>query len=399
MYKFRGIRTIEDLKGKKVLLKLDLNLSLDEDKKVNTDSILRIESILPTMAYLIDRGAKIVIIAFLGRPEGKFVKELRMDPVAELLSKYINKEVKKLDSCLSEDIKNDIDEMSDADVLLLENIRFYKEEKENDDKMAKSLTELFDIYVNDAFSSAHRNHMSSSAIINFLPSYVGFKFQEEIENLDGILKSNCNNRLLILGGAKIKTKLVLIEKLIDKFDNILLGGVMANTFLKARGINIGKSVFEKECLESAKKIDSNKIILPEDALVSDEIALTSKASVKKIKDMNSEDLILDIGPETTKSFLKYINNTELIIWNGPMGYFELNQFKNGTQELIVEMVKSKSKIYTGGGETITMLNEMNMIQDFDFVSTGGGAMLEFLAGNELPTLKALEDNFSKFNKK
>jgi phosphoglycerate kinase len=397
MYKFKGIRTIENLQGKKVLLKLDLNLSLDENKKVNTDSILRIESILPTMSYLMDRGAKIAIIAYLGRPEGEFVKELRMDPVAELLSKYINKEVKKLDSCLPEDIKNDINEMRDSDVLLLENIRFYKEEKNNDEKMAKSLAELFDIYVNDSFSSAHRNHMSSSAIINFLPSYVGFKFQEEIENLDKVLKNNCNNRLLVLGGAKIKTKLVLIEKLQDKFDNILLGGVMANTFLKSRGINIGKSVFEEGCLKKAKEIDSSKIILPEDVLVSDEIASTSKAFVKKIEDMSPEDLILDIGPETIKSFIKYISNTELILWNGPMGYFELNQFRNGTQELIVEMVDSQSKIYTGGGETITILNEMNMTQDFDFVSTGGGAMLEFLAGNELPTLKALEDNFDKFN--
>ena len=388
---------IENLQGKKVLLKLDLNLSLNEEKKVNTDSILRIESILPTMSYLMDRGAKIVIIAYLGRPGGVFVKELRMNPVAELLSKYINKEVKKLDSCLPRDIENDINEMNDADVLLLENIRFYKEEKNNDEKMAKSLAELFDIYVNDSFSSAHRNHMSSSAIINFLPSYVGFKFQEEIENLDEILKNNCSNKLLILGGAKIKTKLVLIEKLQDKFDNILLGGVMANTFLKSRGINIGKSVFEEECLEKAKNIDSNKIILPNDVLVSNEIALTSKASVKNIKDISPEDLILDMGPETIKFFSKYVSSAELTLWNGPMGYFELNQFRNGTQELIMEMIDSGARIYTGGGETITMLNEMNMIQDFDFVSTGGGAMLEFLARNKLPTLKALEDNFNKFN--
>lgn len=399
MYKFKGIRTIKNLQGKKVLLKLDLNLSLNEDKKVNPESILRIKSILPTISYLMDRGAKIAIIAYLGRPEGEFIKELRMDPIAELLSKYINKEVKKLDSCLAEDIKNDINEMDDADVLLLENIRFYKEEKENDEKMAKSLAELFDIYVNDSFSSAHRNHMSSSAIINFLPSYVGFKFQEEIENLDGIFKNDCKNRLLILGGAKIKTKLVLIQKLQDKFDSILLGGVMANTFLKARGINIGKSFFEEECLEKARKIDSHKIILPKDVLVSNEIALTSKALVKKVENIGSEDLILDIGPETIKFFIKHINHTELILWNGPMGYFELNQFRNGTQELIVEMVSSGARIYTGGGETITILNEMNMIQDFDFVSTGGGAMLEFLAGNELATVKALENNFSKLNKK
>ncbi len=397
MYKFKSMRTIGDLQGKKVLLKLDLNLSLDENRKVNTNSILRIKSILPTINYLMDKGARIVIIAYLGRPEAKFEEELRMNPVAKLLSRYINKEVKKVDSCMAEDIKNDINEMNDSDVLLLENIRFYKEEEDNDQKMAKSLAQLFDVYINDSFSNAHRDHMSSSAITKFLPSYIGFKFQEEIENLDGILKTECNNILLILGGAKIKTKLSLIEKLIDKFDKVLLGGVMANTFLKARKINIGKSIFEKECLKKAKSIDSDKIILPKDVLVSNEIASTSEASIKNIEDIDSNDLILDIGPQTIELFSNHINNTELILWNGPMGYFELNQFRNGTQELITEMVESGARIYTGGGETITVLNEMNMTQDFDFVSIGGGAMLEFLAGNELPALKALEENDLKYN--
>ena len=392
MYKFKSIGDIKDLEGKRVLLKLDLNLSLDENKKVNTESVLRVESALPTINYLMDRGGRIAIISHLGRPDGQFVPELKMDPVAELLSKYINKNVKKLDSCLTNDIKDDINNMQDSSVLLLENIRFYKEEKENNEEMAKSLAGLFDVYINDAFSSAHRNYMSSSAITKFLPSYMGFKFQEEVENLGNILKIECQNRLLILGGAKIKTKLVLIEKLINKFSYILLGGVMANTFLKARNMNIGKSVFEEECLEKARNIDSDKIILPIDALVSDEIKLGSGSSIKNIEDIISEDLILDIGPKTTTLFSSYIHKAELILWNGPMGYFELNQFRNGTQELINEMVSSEARIYTGGGETITVLNEMKMSQDFDFVSTGGGAMLEFLAGNELPALKALEEN-------
>lgn len=392
MYKFKGIREIEGLSGKKVLLKLDLNLSLDKNKKVNPDSVLRVESILPTLNYLIDKGAKVVIISYLGRPDGEFVRELRMDPIAELLSKYLNKEVKKLDSCIAEDIKDDIERMNESDIILLENIRFYKEEKANDENMAKSLAKLFDVYVNDSFSSAHREHMSSAVIMKFLPSYIGFKFQEEIENLSEVLDCDCENRVLILGGAKIKTKLILIEKLQSKFKHILLGGVMANTFFKARGINIGKSFFEKDCLDQAKKIDSDKIILPIDVLVSNEINSESKTLIKNIKDIDKNDLILDIGPQTIKLFSKYIEESELILWNGPMGYFELNQFRNGTQELITEMVHSGAKIYTGGGETITILNEMNMTNDFDFVSTGGGAMLEFLAGNELPTLKALNNS-------
>ena len=191
MYKIRSMREIGDLQGKKVLLKLDLNVSLSENKEINPDSILRIESILPTMNYLMDKGAKIVIISYLGRPGGKFVEELKMDPVAELLSKYINKRVKKLDSCLANDIKKDINNMSDGDVLMLENIRFYKEERGNSEKMAKTLAELFDVYINDSFSSAHRDHMSSSAITKFLPSYTGFKFQEEIEGLDSVFKTEC----------------------------------------------------------------------------------------------------------------------------------------------------------------------------------------------------------------
>jgi phosphoglycerate kinase len=396
MYKFKSIRKIGDLQGKKVLLKLDLNLSLDKTGTVNEDSVLRIESVLPTINYLMDKGSRIIIISYLGRPAGKFVEELKMNPVAELLSKYVNKEVKKLDSSMVQNTKKDIDNMGDSDIILLENIRFYKEEKENDEKMAESLAKLFDIYVNDSFSNAHRKHMSSCAITNFLPSYMGFKFQEEIENLNNILEMDCSNRLLILGGAKLKTKLVLIEKLKDKFDKILLGGVMANTFLKARGMDIGKSIFEEECLEKAKNIDSDKIILPIDILVSKEINNESSILTKDIEEINSDELILDIGPKTIKLFLDYIKSTDLILWNGPMGYFELNQFKNGTQELITAMVSSKAKIYTGGGETITVLNEMKMNQDFNFVSTGGGAMLEFLAGNELPALQALEDNVLKF---
>ncbi len=391
MSKYKSIGEINNLKGQKVLLKLDLNLSLDKNGKVNENS-LRIKLILPTINYLIDQGARVTIISYLGRPEAKFVEKLKMDPVANLLSKYLNKKVKKLDSCLTADIKDDINKMQDGDLILLENIRFYKEEEENDLQMAKSLSQLFDLYINDSFSNAHRKHMSSVAITKFLPSYMGFEFQDEIENLSDVLTTECSNKVLILGGAKIKTKLSLVEKLEAKFDNVLLGGVMANVFLKIRGINIGKSIFENDCLEKAKNIDSDKIILPSDVLVSDSISADERTDIKMIKDINNNDLILDIGLQTIKLFSEYISKAKLILWNGPMGYFELNQFRNGTQELIVQMTNSKAQLYTGGGETITILNEMNMIQDFDFVSSGGGAMLEFLAGNDLPALKALEEN-------
>lgn len=392
MYNFKKIRDIKDLKGKKVLLKLDLNLSLDEHKNIHKDSVLRVESILPTIFYLIDRKAKIVIISHLGRPQGKIVEELKMDPIAKLLSEYLGKKVKKIDSCRPQSIAEDINNMSSGDIILLENIRFYKEEEENDQEMAQDLAQLFDLYINDAFSCAHREHMSSSAITNFLPSYVGFKFQEEVENLRLILDKKTENALLILGGAKIKTKLSLIKKIENKFNKILLGGVMANTFLKSRNINIGKSVFEATCLDTAKEIDSDKIILPLDVLVSKAISSDAKSEIKNINIIKDDDLILDLGPQTMDLFDKHIQSADLILWNGPMGYFELNQFRNGTQELISKIVNSSASIYTGGGETITMLSKMNMTGDFDFVSTGGGAMLEFLSGNDLPALKALENN-------
>ncbi len=386
---YKSIKDIKNLKDKKVLLKLDLNLSLDKNGRIDQDSTLRIESVLKTIKFLLSKKTKIVIISYLGRPNG-FDKKYKMDAVSKILSKYIGKKIKKLDSALPQDIEKDILKMKSGDIIMLENIRFYSEEEKNDKLFAKKLAKLFNIYVNDSFSNAHRAHMSCSAIMQYLPSYAGFRLEEEIKNLSLAMKKEAG-KILILGGAKVDTKLMLIKKLNNSCDYILLGGVLANTFLALRQINIGKSIYDNKFLKLAKKIDSKKIILPIDAITAKKIYST-KIEIKDIKNISDDDMILDIGPKSVELFAKYIKKSKMILWNGPMGYFENKKFQKGTMDLVYCMKKYKSIVYTGGGETVTMIKKLKLEKVFKFISTGGGAMLEFLSGLELPAIKALNKN-------
>ncbi len=298
---YKVIENIGNIKNKKILLKLDLNLSIDKNGKIDQDSTLRVESVVKTIKFLLVRGGKIVIISYLGRPNG-FDKKYKMDEVAKILSGYIGKKIKKLDSALPKDIEKDLAKMKSKDIIMLENIRFYSEEEKNDIVFAKNLAKLFDIYVNDSFSNAHRAHMSCSAIMRFLPSYAGFRLEEEISSLTIAMKKG-NGKLLILGGAKVDTKLELIKKLRNSYDYILLGGVLANTFLASRKINIGKSIYDDKFLKLAKKIDSKKIILPIDVVTAKKID-SSKTQIKDIADVDSDDMILDIGSKSVEFFGK-----------------------------------------------------------------------------------------------
>lgn len=389
---YKKIQDIKDLKSKKVLLKLDLNLSFLKNGQVDSENAYRIEASLKTIKYLINKGARITIISYIGRPDGKFDKKYKMDSVAKVLSKYLNKSVKKLDSALPNDILGDIEKMKDKDIILLENIRFYSEEMTNDEIFAKNLSKLFDLYINDSFSNAHRKHMSSVAITKFLPSYMGIRFEYEISSLQKILNSKFSNAVLIMGGAKADTKLPVISKLQNKFEVVLLGGVLANNFLYSRGCNIGKSFFEKNLISESKKTDSKKIILPIDIVVSKKIDSKSKSQIKYISDISNDDIVLDIGPETVKLFIKYIQKAKFILWNGPLGYFEITKYRNSTELIIKQIKKSKALSYSGGGETVVLLSELKMKNAFDFISTGGGAMLEFLSGKKLPGLESLMNN-------
>ncbi len=387
MYKI--IENIGDIKNKKILLKLDLNLSIDKNGKIDQDSTLRIESVIKTIKFLLAKGGKIVIISYLGRPSG-FDKKYKMDEVAKILSGYVGKKIKKLNSALPKDIEKDLAQMKSKDIIMLENIRFYSEEEKNDIVFAKNLAKLFDVYVNDSFSNAHRAHMSCSAIMQFLPSYAGFRLEEEVSSLTSAMKKG-NGKLLILGGAKVDTKLELIKKLRNSYDYILLGGVLANTFLASRKINIGKSIYDDKFLKLAKKIDSKKIILPVDVITAKKID-SSKTQIKDIADVDSDDMILDIGPKSVEFFGKYIKKSKMILWNGPMGYFENKKFQKGTIDLLLSMKRYKSIVYTGGGETVTMIKKLKLEKVFKFISTGGGAMLEFLSGLKMPAIEALKKN-------
>lgn len=389
---YKTLRQIKNLKNKKVLLKVDLNLSVGKNGKIDSDSNIRIKSILNTINFLCLKNAKIIIISYLGRPEGNYDAKYKMDPVAKTLSKYLNgKKIKKLDSCVSKDIQKDIENMKAKDIIMLENIRFYKEEMINDKKFAKELARLFDLYVNDSFSNAHRNHMSSSAITEFLPSYIGIRFEEEIKSLDAVVSGKQKNKVFILGGAKVDTKLEIIKKLQGKFDFILIGGVLANTILKSRGFEIGKSICDEKFINLAKTIKNKKIILPIDALTSKSLE-NKNIEVKDIKKIEKDDLILDIGPKTIELFARHIKNSKMILWNGPMGYFERSEFRVGTEAILKLIKKYKIKAYTGGGETFTLLNTLKMNNIFSFISTGGGAMLEYLNSPKLPALEMLKKN-------
>lgn len=389
---YKKLESLMNLKSKKVLLKLDLNLSFLKNGQVDPENAFRVEASLKTIKYLISKKARIAIISYIGRPDGSYDGKYKMDKVASVLSKYLNKKVKKLNSAMPKDISKDIEKMKDSDVILLENIRFYKEEMINDSYMAKQLAELFDLYINDAFSNAHREHMSACAVSKYLPSYIGFRFDYEIKELNKILKSKFKNALLIMGGAKADTKLPVISKLINKFDKILVGGVIANNFLYSRNIKIGKSVFESKLIDATKKVDSKKIIIPIDVVVSKNINEKSKSEIKDLDKIEDDDIILDIGPKTIKLYSQYIKNAKFILWNGPMGYFEIKKYRQATELMIKEIKKSKSLKYSGGGETVGLLNELKMKNAFDFISTGGGAMLEFLSGKKLPVITYLEKN-------
>lgn len=390
----RTIKNIKNLRCKRVLLRLDLNVPV-EKKKVKDD--WKIIKILPTLQYLISKDAKIVIVSHFGRPEGKSNRKLTLLPIAKYLEKILGKKVIFLkDKIGSKKLANKINALNCGGVSMLENIRFYSGEEKNDKNFAKKFDEIADVYVNDAFAVSHREHASVSAVTKILSSYAGFLLDEEIKVLDEVLKNPKKPLVILLGGAKASTKIPIIENFLEKADHILLGGALATTFLAAKGYNIGASLIDKESIPKIKKLlKSKKIILPQDVIVGkikngEPIVL----EIGKRKDLVDKKMsILDIGSKTTNEYADIIKEAQTIIWNGPMGYFEKENFSHGTISL-ARLIASRSsgKVFgvVGGGETIEALKKTKMEQYVDWVSTGGGAMLNFLAGNKLPGIEALK---------
>ena len=390
----RSIRNETSLRDKKILLRLDLNVPLDKEKISDTT---RIDKILPTLKFLNEQKAKIIILSHVGRPRGKVLKELSLKPICENLQEQLGLSVKLISQNINEiKNKNFFDKFNEK-ILMLENIRFYAEEEKNDNKFARHLASLGDLYVNDAFSCSHRAHASIVEISKFLPSFSGLQLDLEINALTKITSEITKPITCIIGGSKISTKIEIIKNLIPKFDNIIIVGGMANNFIEYFGHNIGKSIKEKKCapiieeIISLSKKEKCEITYPEDVLVSKD--LNGSCKKKELNEILDDEMILDIGPKTIDKVTNIINSSNTILWNGPTGYFENPNFANGSIEIAKTIINNNklNKIFSvvGGGDTVSLLNSIKAVDSFNFVSTAGGAFLEYLEGKKLPGITAL----------
>ncbi len=403
--KIKSIKQCKNLKNKTVLVRCDFDVPLNRGKtriatRKNAEIVddSRLKALAPTIKFLLKNKVKqIILIGHLGRPQGKVVKELSLLPVKNCLEKILKIQIYFIDCGIPSFLKDQKVTRDDSKIILLENLRFYPEEEKNDKKFAKKLVNLADIYINECFATSHRAHASINSIQNYLPSFAGLNLEKEIKNLSQVLNSPRkalqrgkpkNPLILIIGGSKIETKLPVINNFINKADYILIGGAVANNFLKAQGFEVGKSLIDKKYLSEAKKIlkkSNNKLLLPLDIV-------TKNNSVKLLNEIKPTDRILDIGPKTILLFNDIINSAKTIVWNGPMGFFENKKFANGTNAVTKNIFKNKkAKIIIGGGETISVISNQQLIikNKNIFISTGGGAMLEFLANKKLPGLKKL----------
>ncbi|MFA5059040.1 MAG: phosphoglycerate kinase [Candidatus Omnitrophota bacterium] len=387
--------TIKDIniRGKKVIIRVDYNVPLDKDFKVTDDT--RIVASLPTIKYALDNGAaKIILMSHLGRPDGQVVDKYRLTPVVAKLEQLLSKKVLKLDECIGTAVKQEIDSSSEQ-IILLENLRFHKEEEKNDAAFAKELANLADVYINDAFGTAHRAHASTAGITKYLPSAAGFLLGKEIDYLGSATTNPKKPFVVILGGAKVSDKIALIENLLPKADAIIIGGGMAYTFLKAQGIAIGNSKLEKDKVDMASdilkkaKAKNVTIALPSDHVITQSI---ESMATKTVKDIPDGWLAVDVGPESCNAFKKILSTAKTIVWNGPLGIFETDAFAKGTRDVAQYIADLKGTIsIIGGGDTAAAISKFKLEDKMTHISTGGGASLEFLEGKELPGIAALND--------
>ena len=388
----KKIEDFKDLYQKKVLVRLDLNVPLKNNQITDTT---RIDKILPTLNFLIQQKSKIIIISHIGRPKGKINSALSMAPVCEYLSKKLSKKVDLLNQNLFEIKPEEIFDKGDDKIVFFENIRFYEQEEKNDEEFAKMLSKFGEIFVNDAFSCSHRAHASVDKIAKYLPSYCGLQMSTEIDALKKVTSDIDRPITCIIGGSKISTKISVIKNLIPKFENIVIVGGMANNFLEYSGHNIGKSLKEDNCnpiveeILSLAKENKCNVLIPTDVSVGKN--LEDSKTIKRLSEIEEDDLILDIGPKTIKLICSLLENSKTVLWNGPLGYFENSNFAIGSIEIAKKIVDLKDKIYSvaGGGDTIAVLNQAGAFKQLNFVSTAGGAFLEYLEGKEIPGIRAL----------
>ncbi|MGN0929979.1 MAG: phosphoglycerate kinase [Alphaproteobacteria bacterium] len=396
MSNLKTINDIQDLKGKKVVVRADLNVPT-EGTKITDNS--RIERFAPTAKLLSDKGAKVIIITHFGRPKGKKSPEFSTKILVDNLSSAIGKPVEFVDDTIGDTVTAKINEMKDGDIILLENVRFYNEEEANDSEFSKKLASLGELYVNDAFSTSHRAHASTEGITKYLPSYAGLLMEEEVNALTSALENPKHPAIAIVGGSKVSTKLAVLENITKKVDAIVIGGAMANTFLLAQGYNIGSSMAEEDMKDTALKIieeakkNGCEIILPVDVCVAKEFKANAENKFVGIDDVDGDWKIFDIGPESSKILNEKFAEAKTVLWNGPLGVFELVPFDRGTNELAKTVAKltrdGKIISVAGGGDTVSALNNAGVAKDFTYISTAGGAFLEWLEGKTLPAIPPL----------
>lgn len=390
-------QTIEDVNvdGKKVLVRVDFNVPLNEKGEITDET--RILAALPTIKYLIDHNAKVILMSHLGRPKGEVKAEFSLKPVAKRLSELLDTKVVFADDCIGEDAKAAVDSIEDGEVVLLENLRFHKEETKNDKEFAKELASLADIYVNDAFGTAHRAHASTAGVTEYLPAVAGYLIGKELDVMGKALEDPERPFIAILGGAKVSDKIGVIENLLDKVDCLVIGGGMANTFVKAEGYEMGKSLIDEDSLGLASELMEKakrkgvKMLLPSDFVVAEEVKPGVEVKIVPADAIPKDAMALDIGPATRLIFADEIKSAKTVIWNGPMGVAEIPEFAEGTKAIAQALADSDAITIIGGGDSAAAVKKLGYADKMTHISTGGGASLEFLEGKELPGVAALND--------
>lgn len=384
-----------DVKGKRVFCRVDFNVPM-QDGKITDET--RIRAALPTIQYLMDQGAKVILASHFGRPKGKVVEEMRLTPVGVRLAELLGKDVKKVDEAYGDSVKAVISTMSEGDVLLLENVRFYPGEEKNDPELAKAFAELADVYVNDAFGAAHRAHASTEGIAHNLPAVSGFLMEKELEVLGKALSNPERPFTAIIGGAKVKDKIGVIENLLELVDNLIIGGGLAYTFVKAQGHEVGKSLLEADKIDLANsfiekaKAKGVNFYMPVDVIVADDFSADANSKVVAIEEIPADWEALDIGPKTAEIYRDVIQKSKLVIWNGPMGVFEIDKFAGGTKAVAEALAEAEGTYSViGGGDSAAAVEKFGLAEKMSHISTGGGASLEFMEGKALPGVVALND--------
>jgi phosphoglycerate kinase len=387
-------RTINDidLAGRRVLVRVDFNVPLDPTGQITDDT--RIRAALPTIDYLRQKGARVILCSHLGRPKGKPADELRLTPVAKRLSQLLSVNVTKTDDCVGSQVESVVASMKPGDVVLLENLRFHDEETANDPDFARQLADLADIYVNDAFGTAHRAHASTAGVAQFLPAVAGFLMERELTFLGKALAEPMRPFVAVLGGAKVSDKIAVIENLLPKVDKLIVGGGMANTFLKAQGHDVAASLVEDDKVELAKGLlegAGGKLLLPTDVVIADAFAADAHQQTVSVASVPAGWRILDIGPASVQAFKEVLGTAKTVVWNGPMGVFEFPPFAKGTVSIAQVLAEIDATTIIGGGDSVAAVQQAGLSEAMTHISTGGGASLEFLEGKVLPGVEALQD--------